>query len=180
MNTEPDEEPPGGCSFFLKAIAMPAFSFTMGFMGIDRVFAGDWKIGGLQMLIFFFAAETLSTHELTHPLSTVCMVAVFIGWASNLVYTTRNYKRKWGEPAEQPSAVIVFWTSLLLGMFGVDRYYLGDNILGGIKTTITVVASIRMQSPEALQNPMLDPLAVIIIAWWIFDIIISPLRARCL
>lgn len=182
MSTEPEEKPPGGCSFFLKAISLPAFSFTMGFMGIDRVLAGDWKVGGLQMFIFFFAAQTLSSHEPQHPLSVLCLLAIFIGWASNLVYTTRNYKRKWGEPEEQPSATVAFWTAVCLGLFGVDRYYLGDNILGAIKTSLIVVAGIQNQAagigPDA--DVTANPLMVVSIAWWFCDVMISPLRARCL
>lgn len=166
-----------GCGFFFQSIIIPVLSFALGYSGIDRVYAGDWKLGGAQMVIFIYGAYAISsTGNDTLEAMLFYMYLITI-WSWNLINTTRFYRRRFGVEVGSPSPKVALFLALFLGFTGTDRFYLNDTIIGILKSCLFVsIAYLSLVSDADLKNPLTG----LISCWWLCDVIMSPLRARCL
>lgn len=166
-----------GCGFFFQSITVPVLSFALGYSGIDRVYAGDWKIGGAQLLIFIYGAYAVgSTGNNTLEAMFFYMYLITM-WSWNIINTTRFYRRRFGIELGSPSPKVALLLAVFLGFIGTDRFYLNDTILGILKSCLFV----SLAYMSVINNTELKTFTLgMISCWWLCDVIINPLRARCL
>ncbi len=164
-----------GCMFLVNEKVMPWVSLLAGWAGIDRVLIGDWNRGAFKMFTMFGMFWASATYGVTSLITLAIMFVFMYNWCVDIIWTRRDYRRMYGVPTEPPRWGRALILAIALGASGIDRFYVGDRLLGAVKLGVLVVVS---QRPVEFSSDQLVIAENLMYCWFVCDIIMSPLRAR--
>jgi|LakMenEpi03Aug12_release.lakeMendotaPanAssembly.Ray.scaffolds.fasta_scaffold98916_1 hypothetical protein len=164
-----------GCMFLVNEKLMPLVSLLAGWAGIDRVLIGDWNRGAFKMFAMFGMFWASATYGVTSPITLALLFLFMYNWAVDIIWTRRDYRRMYGVPTEPPKSGRAFILAVTLGAAGLDRFYVGDRLLGAVKLSLLIITS---QRPADMSLTQLVIAEQLMYCWFACDLILSPLRAR--
>lgn len=97
------------------------------------------------------------------------------GWISDIVWTRRDYRAMHGVATNGPKSGRAVAIAAVLGLTGLDRFYINDRVLGALKLSLLVAVS---SQPSGVPDGLLTKIEHVMYCWYACDIVLSPLRAR--
>lgn len=153
---------------------LPLLSLLVGWSGLDRLYIGDWRGAGRKVAVLIALFWSVNTLPEGHPAIVLVMTLFAAGWVSDVVWTRREYRERNNIPTDPPTWGKALVLALFLGISGIDRFYIGDRILGTAKVGIWVAASYGTFGESVLGVSNMD---VPLLTLYACDLVLSPLRA---